>query len=55
LVPLSFLPIVNSPKLDGLDPATPAEVGVRYVSQCDRWGKERVGTMKLTLSKEQEK
>ncbi|KAJ8587649.1 hypothetical protein M405DRAFT_821239 [Rhizopogon salebrosus TDB-379] len=55
LVPLAFLPTVSSPELDGLDPSTPAEVGVRYVSQCDRWGKERVGTMKLTLSKEQEK
>ncbi|KAJ8587674.1 NAD(P)-binding protein [Rhizopogon salebrosus TDB-379] len=55
LVLLAFLPTVSSPELDGLDPTTPAEVGVRYVSQCDRWGKERVGTMGLTLSKEQEK
>ena len=55
LVPLAFLPTVSSPELDGLDPSTPAEVGVRYVSQCDRWGKERVGMMKLALSKEQEK
>ncbi|KAJ8592431.1 hypothetical protein M405DRAFT_733316, partial [Rhizopogon salebrosus TDB-379] len=55
LVPLAFLPTVSSPEIDSLDPSTPAEVGVRYVSQCDRWGKERVGMMKLTLSKEQEK
>jgi 3-keto steroid reductase len=55
LVPLAFLPTVSSPEIDSLDPSTPAEVGVRYVSQCDRWGKERVGTMKLALSKEQEK
>jgi hypothetical protein len=55
LVLLAFLPTVSSPELDGLGPTTPAEAGVRYVSQCDQWGKERVGTMKLTLSKEQEK
>jgi 3-keto steroid reductase len=54
LVSLSLLPIVSSPKLDGLDPTTPADVGVRCVSQCDRWGKERVGMMKLALSKDQE-
>ncbi|KAJ8592428.1 hypothetical protein M405DRAFT_812701, partial [Rhizopogon salebrosus TDB-379] len=55
LVPPSFLPTVSPLGLDDLDPTTPAEVGVRFVSQCDGRGKERVGTMKLTLSKVQEK
>ncbi|KAG1902897.1 NAD(P)-binding protein [Suillus fuscotomentosus] len=43
LVPLACLPTVS---------LTGVEVGFRYVSECDRWGKERVGTMKLTRSKE---
>lgn len=54
-MPLAFLPSVNSLELDGSDPTTPVEVGVRYISQCDRWGRERVGMMKLTRSKEQAK
>lgn len=52
LVPLAFLPTINSTALDDSDPTAPVEVGFRYVSECGRWGKERVGTMKLMLSKE---
>ncbi|KAG1863715.1 NAD(P)-binding protein [Suillus subluteus] len=52
LVPLAFLPTVSSTELDDSDPTATVEVGFRYVSECDRWGKERVGAMKLTRSKE---
>ncbi|KAG1739846.1 NAD(P)-binding protein [Suillus paluster] len=55
LVPLAFLPTVSSAELDDSDPTAPVEVGIRYVSECDRWGRERVGTMKLTRSQEQKK
>ena len=55
LVPLAFLPTVSSAELDESDPTAPVEVGIRYISECDRWGRERVGTMKLAHSKEQEK
>ncbi|KAG0698853.1 NAD(P)-binding protein [Suillus ampliporus] len=55
LVPLASLPAVSSAELDDSDPTATVEVGTRYVSECDRWGKERVGTMKLTRSKEHEK
>ncbi|KAG1803395.1 NAD(P)-binding protein [Suillus subaureus] len=52
LVPLPLLPTVSSTELDDSDPTATVEVGFRYISECDRWGKERVGTMKLTRSKE---
>jgi 3-keto steroid reductase len=52
LVPLVFLPTIKSTASDDSDPKAPVEVGFRYVSECDRWGKERVGTMKLVRSKE---
>ncbi|KAG1847544.1 NAD(P)-binding protein [Suillus subalutaceus] len=55
LVPLAFLPTVSSTELDDSDPTATVEVGFRYVSECDRWGKERVGTMKLMRSKEHNK
>ncbi|KAG2151816.1 NAD(P)-binding protein [Suillus cothurnatus] len=47
--------LVPSKELDISDPTATNEVGFRYVSECDRWGKERVGTMKLTRSKEHNK
>jgi 3-keto steroid reductase len=55
LVPLAYLPTISSKELDISDPTATNEVGFRYVSECDRWGKERVGTMKLTRSKEHNK
>ncbi|KAG2148026.1 NAD(P)-binding protein [Suillus clintonianus] len=55
LVPLAFLPTVDPTEFDDSDPTATVEVGVRYVSQCGRWGKEHVGTMKLMRSKEQNK
>ncbi|KAG2363859.1 NAD(P)-binding protein [Suillus spraguei] len=54
-VPLAFLPTVSPTEFDDSDPTATVEVGFRYVSECDRWGKERVGTMKLMRSKEHEK
>ncbi|KAG2159067.1 NAD(P)-binding protein [Suillus bovinus] len=55
LVPLACLPTVSSTEFDDSDPTATVEVGFRYVSECDRWGKERVGTMKLMRSKEHNK
>jgi len=55
LVPLAFLPIVGALEVDDSGPTVPVEVGVRYISQCDRWGRESVGTMQLSFSKEQQK
>ncbi|KAG2119161.1 NAD(P)-binding protein [Suillus discolor] len=52
LVPLACLPTVSLTEFDDSNPTATVEVGFRYVSECDRWGKERVGTMKLTRSKE---
>ncbi|KAH7916119.1 NAD(P)-binding protein [Hygrophoropsis aurantiaca] len=52
LVPIIFLPIVTALTTSNTkDAATLAEVGVRYVSQSDRLGRERVGMVKLTQSR----
>jgi 3-keto steroid reductase len=54
LVPLTLLSIVSTLELECLNPIARDEVGVHYVSRFDRWGRERVGTMKRTRSKRRE-
>ncbi|KIJ21211.1 hypothetical protein PAXINDRAFT_160468 [Paxillus involutus ATCC 200175] len=53
LVPLAFLPVVSKVE-SSTDPVESVEVGTLYVSETDRWGRERVGTMKLVESKREE-
>ncbi|KAF9224356.1 NAD(P)-binding protein [Gyrodon lividus] len=48
LVPLACLPVVST-VASSTD--QPVEVGTLYISETDRWGRERVGTMKLMESK----
>ncbi|KAH7930053.1 NAD(P)-binding protein [Leucogyrophana mollusca] len=55
LVPIMFLPVASVvATLGTTDPTTRGEVGVRYVSQSDRLGRERVGMMKVMQSKAEE-
>ncbi|KAF8845589.1 NAD(P)-binding protein [Paxillus ammoniavirescens] len=53
LVPLAFLPVVGKVE-SSADPMEPVEVGTLYISETNRWGRERVGTMKLLESKGEE-
>ncbi|EIW82457.1 NAD(P)-binding protein [Coniophora puteana RWD-64-598 SS2] len=56
LVPFVFLPMINlkATSTNGHANGSPSEAGVRYVSQCNRWGKEGVSSSKLYESKEEE-
>ncbi|KIL00464.1 hypothetical protein PAXRUDRAFT_821662 [Paxillus rubicundulus Ve08.2h10] len=53
LVPLAFLPVISKVECSA-DPMEPVEVGTLYISETNRWGRERVGTMKLVESKGEE-
>lgn len=56
LVPLAFLPVVSKVNNSdqSSDPSEPVEVGTLYISETDRWGRPRVGTIKLFESKSEE-
>ncbi|KIJ70394.1 hypothetical protein HYDPIDRAFT_78786 [Hydnomerulius pinastri MD-312] len=56
LVPLAFLPVVSKVNSSdqSSDPSEPVEVGTLYISETDRWGRPRVGTIKLFESQSEE-